>query len=998
MPAINTVLVFEHGDESLLKCQSDGPGDTIGAWDDGSWTFDEAQFASTFKMYADGVEIKNIEIIYQTKSDIEAWPHISLGVGNASQDGVVSNTLEIWIEHDYIDRDATVTFSISREVYDQGGRTNNASTLEAATNLSTYKPGGIDQYMADDCEVVFHDPLADFPLHPTAIDSLGAVDDEWADEDTIEADAISSGTNDVILSIGINMDPFTGDNPEGVVFEIGSSTSGISVVFDEDNRFRIRIGTTASSLELQENTHNVALSTLPQGFTFDMTFHILPSLGLVRIYLEGILWRTMSGGFGDWTSDQTGGVGKIVGTHFKHSGSPVANPGARVGFDITSDLKYWDDADVTIAYTGNSKDWFPMGGLTLMEQSTQQSSIATYIDAYRYQKDDFDDVLNPGSINAVPSRQFILELQSWGTTVGASAASHSAVLTKGGSVLNTDLIHQGGNYYSQANNPVAPVINGESRLRPFIVGMYDNLSPVIVDLSATSTGIQRRNILAIRHQFIVIQDRMYDIRCSDSYSSVHGQVIVHSVNDANTVRIGGMKWLDCPDRPLLLSTPTSSLNGTQDAKGITFGENSFFYSQWAGGTGALFGRGGMDADSTVQRVQIGMSLFHNSSSPSSVHSHGIYCKGWIPYLRIKGGWFPTGPGGTIKADAFTKTVIEDIVSWGHLSGATITDNGNVTEWGQSVNRDEKNGGASFSEKVFIQNSLYTDMDHYGIAMNAAIDCEVQNCIFLSDREENSFYSDYNGSSTPEAEYYSDSYRFGIFNCTIIARTGTRLQTPLTDDRTVVNALGSHSFRFRDCIHVILPGGPREMFEMEFSTVDDAESSGRITDIQFIGTRFWNQGASDFMVEGAVGSEVTYATMAAAISAVDQDIFIGCSEGEILFAGSVPTQRPMEEYWERFDYADEDEFLQAIADSWLDGWSAMPEELKIENIRRDFAERLVPTNLGEDFPGYQVLPEEPDIPTVSFSGSNATVTRPFYRQPLLIINLDEDEDLDDFPVV
>lgn len=963
MAAVNTLMVFEHGDESLLTCQLDNGG-SAGAWVDGSWSFDIDDLAEALTVYADGVAVEGVAIIKKTSpdNDIEAWPMIS-----DYDDGVTGNTIEFWIVHDLIDRDASVTFDLDADILTQGAPGNLASSGDSATNNSTYKADAADQ-LASDAEVCFYNPSTSDPVRmPRAIDSLGTPDGSWNDGDTIPGSSIPYG--ECVLTIELQFDGYdSGADYEGCVFEYGDASAGISFAFETDHRMRFRCGNTTNSIEIEERVDFPSVTYFVQGATYEVTFHVQPAANRIDLYFEGAFIERFTGTIGDWSTTSAGAVGQVNGAHFAHS-STAGIPGVRSStWDIITGLRHWDGGAPTIEFTANSKAYFPVEVKdTLFYEDLIRGETVIYDEwsKYFYAKSDFADVRAPGSVNEVNDMQFVWEWYRDSTSRGGNGnPAHGAVLLKSGVTLGLDREDHCNDYPSRNGGGILPGIDGESRVRPFVVMRYGGTDPITIDLTASNATLHRD---LMRHQYShwILEDRILDVHCSTTYSGQHGIFEIDGNETVRQTRIGGYRVQDCPLRPI--GFRADAMNGTENNYGITIGEMSIVRGQRGGSNGSLFGRGAHDPyDGGVRRVQVGRSLWHNEYDPTSSHVHNMYIKGRMPYLHIKGGWAPTGPGTVIKNDGNERSVFRDFIAWKRQNGGGFSHNGNSSLYGTSADRSEASGNAAFSRKCFWVDCVITDIDDYTMGVTASIDCEYENCVYWSNIDQNAFYVQCNGSSDQEAEGFSDSHRVGAYNCTVFMNSGIECEVPLTDDRALVDSLGAHGVYWAECLFVNFAGTARAMVRWTNDSVDDGVSLGRFEDPRFRRCHFANRGTGNFMDDGGTA----YATLSAADAGISEPMFVECNEGGVTFDDEPAATEPVIEYFTDQGYADEDAVIAAIDAAYFNGWDSLADELKIESIFTHFANIVQPTNLvtadtGGSMPGVRAVEiEEAPSPRVN----------------------------------
>jgi hypothetical protein len=797
---------------------------------------------------------------------------------------------------------------------------------------------------------------------PRAIDSLGTPDGSWADGATIPGSSIAYG--ECVLTIELEIAPYDdGADQEGCIFEYGDASAGISFAFEADNRVRFRCGNSTDSLEFEERMDNPALAHFVQGATYEVTLHIQPASGRVDLYYEGVFIKRYSGTIGDWSTSSDGAVGQVNGAHFAHS-STVGIPGTRSStWDIVTGLRYWDGGSPTIEFTANSKAFFPVEVKDAMTSESifrSESIIADEWGKYFYAKSDFADIRSPGVVFEVNDMQFVWEWYRNSSSRGGNGnPAHGAVLFKSGETLGLERKDHFDAYPSRKGRAMICGIDGESRTRPFVIMRYGGTDPITIDLTAATADSYRDLHHEFHWSYWIMEDRIFDVHCSTTYDGQHGTFTFKSNTTFRYVRVGGYRIQDCPLRPLGFSADTMS--GTEDNKHITLGEFSIVRAQRGGSNGSLFGHGRHDADGGIKFVQIGRSLFHNEYDPLSVHTHNMYIKGRIPYLHILGGWCPTGPGTVIKNDGNERSVFRDFIAWKRQNGTGASCNGNSDVFGTSIDRSEGSGDAGFSRKCFWVDCLIVDMDDYASGYTASIDCENENCIYLGEIDQEMVNIQRNGSSDQEAEGFSDTYRVGMHKCTYILGSGITCQVALTDNRALVDSLGTHGFIMSECLIVNHATSTRDMIRWQGDDVDGGVASGRFEDPRFKRCHFYNRGSGNLMDDNGTA----YASLSAAAAGISEPMFEDCNEGEVTFASEPPSSDAVLDYFSDNGYADEDAVIAAIDAAYSDGWDTLPDPLKIENIFAHFASAVRPTNLnaantGGAMPGVESGGNPPNI--------------------------------------
>lgn len=950
----NELVVYEHSDESLLSLQLMGAGETIGAWlSPDNWAFNESGFDSGFTMYADGVEVENVKVIAQTDySNPQAavlWPHIT-----DNDFGTVSNKMEIWLEHDPIDRDAVVTFDLAANVATQGGFGNAASTAQAADEqLSTYKADFLD-HIKSTATGVFLSKTGTLPKMPYLEKDLGSADHTYADAASIPGGDID-GSAPVLFAIDVNL---SGYSPEGVVFEYGDSTNGVSAIFSGD-RLYIKAGSATNSLSVDRTTNNVGFMPIESTYTIGVLAD--PVAGTLKLFLEGHEMQSDSGIMDDFTSANAGEVGGANGSYMQED--TITPEPARSGFTIESSLRVYENPTLAIGIDEtNSKDLFPLSYNTTIRDIYGGEAWESEITKYEYLRSDIADMRNPGDINYMRSIQGARGILTWRTGgSGNPTAKHCFIGLKPQETWGSDREKDSSGNNPSSNSYVYDMgVTGISKDEGVVFFRYGATGQVVHDWSASTLSTLPDLFNMRKVSFFFLEDRIIRVKGNPAKDGLGFQVSVSSTVNQNTWRVGGVYFEDTGGNALAY-VDNDSINAGSNIYGHTWGEMCFDGIGANSFRSAAVSTGGGSETGYMTRVQFGHSYYQNDYSGeggSGRQAHDIYIKGWVPYLRFKEAWhagfFPGGPGGMKKMDTHKKMVSEASVGWGHKSGGGGFQNNGTNDgvvWAATTDRSRNAG--RHNDHCCIKDFVWADCDDFLSSIACAVDCELRDGIICGpDHDALAFFRD-TGNSHTEGEYGGDSFNSGYNRVTLIGDAPVTFRMASTDDRSINNSQAHHEAYLHRCL-IISTNGPAinlESWTDDTQTYALAAAAGRVESFRISKTH----------IEGTTAENDTehadFASAKLALTDPDGDVIESTVTSGTTTLVNVSNKQGdlLLEYMTAIGYTYATA-ATAIKAAWAAGWDTVPTGLGVREIIAGVAARVTPTNLdpadyGGELPGY-----------------------------------------------
>jgi hypothetical protein len=999
----NTLNVKACADESIVRLQledSNEPSD-IGAWVQGSWAeASRTAFLDNFSLFQNGNPVTVHRIIAQStdKADepnaADLWPHIT--DINKGEDNTIGNKIEYWIEHAPIDRDATVTWSITKGVVEQGALSNFACTAQAAdSNRSLFKVSGtailpVHHCIAPDANVVFVDPDdGTVPKFPNFTAELGTPTHVYDDLDTIPSADID-GTQNGVFEIDLEI---TAANPRGIVFEIGDDTVGASLIFTTGNRPRIT-AKSATVTAVREGSNSSDLTRWPTTATNLTILCEIRTNGQLRLFLEGRVLH--SGGNTPFATTWSGSTdGKVGGAEGDYAGSGGSGAPTRSGFNVNQVRYYANKVVTTPVIDSNSKDWYPTGRFAPAGWASISTPIADQINQYIHTASDIPNLENPGSIHKVKYARLAHELIKGQDNLSSNASSNgpknAAIALKGGTTLGADVRDKPASMHITLGfRPYVETFAGESVAKPFVLfgwkpsGSWGPSDIIQVDMTSTAfngagflnwtpTGTDgRTNFL--------IQDRLFHVTGLPSQVSKADAMRFQNNLPASNFYIGGMRFDNWPGRGHQIQVVGSNPSG--DNSGRVFGEmcwNSLGEFEFRS---ASLAKGGITESGNYTDITFQKSFYKNAYDPSDVQTHGMgYWKGVTPYMHIKGGWIGAGPGIMFKNDLNHHMIIEDLVGWKARVGLDFGNNGSTLAGlgGTATNRDEWNG--TKPTRVVYQNCLISDLQDYTLAMVNPAHCEMRDFVAFSKSSVVSLrYDRKTSTSSGTGQDGGDGWYSGLYRGTIVSNARIEYRVALTDDRSLAGSIGSHNYYISRCLLVFTGSNGRMDFGQEgtLTTAAAAEAAGRNTNYRIRNCHFDFHGTTGDKVRDGANTYTDFDTAKAAVNS--GDTFVNCEAGSVTFTTAVSkstSDDPLLQYFVANGYADYDAVEAAIVDSWAAGWDTVPAPLKTENIIGHFRTALQPTNLdaadyGGDLPGIQSLTAPVAAPTVT-TPTSASIT-------------------------
>ena len=975
--------VYEHGDESLVRFQLNGGA---GAWLDRAFSFNSGLFSSSFKIFADGIEVDNIEIIAEStpQSDnpnaADLWPHIS-----DDDYGTVGNYIEIWVKHDIIEYGATVTWSCAADVLTQGGFGSGSASLEAAkTQASTYLPN-FEDYIDSAARGIFLSSSGTSPKLPYLEKDLPSPDYTYANDSDINGTEIN-GTVNGLFCIDVTFD----QGATGTIFEIGDSLNGISVFLD-DGSIVVKAGDSVDSVTLSRTIGTTGFLPLEQRFILGI--YVDKDAGDLTLYVEGSAIITESGTIGTYASEGSsssdGHVGGVSGDFISEE-NPSQAP-TQEGITIHTSLRYYEDPTLAIGIDViNSSDYFSHGYNTTARDLYEGEPWESELTKYEYTASDFADIRNPGVINELSSIQAARGLSSW-VTGGFSLATKNVFWAfKSGDTWTNSNDHLSSTNVTDSGHVLDSNCTGTGVTTGVIYMRYGGTDLVTFDWSAHPTGTGGMpGVLSLREKsYVFVEDRVFKfIGNGETDSEFDGGGINITCNGSDiqmhTYRIGGI-WFKNTASTAISYISNGSIENDSNVGGHTWGEMCFdsVGENWF--RNACFVTGS-DQYGNLQRVQLGKSYFDIGwAGATQDQAHGAYSKGYVPYLRIKGGWTPPGPGAAWKMDSAGLAVIEDFVSVFHTP-LGFHNNGEISAPGEPWEEvtDRSKGAGRHGKHVCFQDFVAGNIDIWAMDMCGAVNCEARRGILLGpndnlmgfwrDNTTSSNNSTTGGGSDKWGNYAGDNWNSGYQELTTVGNTGMQIRLPWSDDRANSTHAGGSHYCYINKTLSITNGNPvvecnswNDPYEQ---TYIEAAAAGRITDFIIAKSHLSGSFEENGVDIGNLAVAKTIFEDAGVSMLKDTN-----QEGSVTLFDADPTEDIMLEYLIANGYASYTEFEDAIVSSWEGGWDTVPSELQTENMRNNIFAMVTPTNLDEaDYggvmPGYQIETNAPFIQSITIEDSN-----------------------------
>lgn len=955
----NQLIVYGHGNESLVEVTLNSGSS---AWVEGSYVFDQALFATGFKIFADGIEVENIEIKALTydrtlnPQSAELWPHISY-----DKTGIVGNKIQFWVKHDMIELDQAITWNWDKDIVTQGAfDSGDIVGVSADFQYSTYVPEITDRLQADAKGMFLSHDDGTLPKLPYLERNLGVADQTYADLATIPFAQVNANSSALFcIDIELLDDTIT---PEGILFEVGDSSAGFSVIFSGGNLI-VKAGDSTTNFTLTSTSGSIGEITYNRNITIGIH---LNGVSGIDYYIEGCKIRSQAGDVSGWISAaQDGSVGQANGDYMNSDGIPSIP--ARANITLHSGVRFYENPtlDIDIDVT-NSKEWFQISSnFTVLEVYNGQPWESDYTD-YIYAASDFADIRNPGVINESKSIQFARDMMSNSTSGFTISSVHSFIAYKSGEVWGTtDNDKSNDRQWRAGGSILITTAEGESRTRGHVVFRYGGSSLISFDWSGFSTSIGLPGAKSLIRSWDYIEDRIFKF-IGNNVSDGLGITISGSAESIKEINIGGI-WFQNIAGNAIKYVQTNEVTTRGAWRDHTWGEMNFDNIGQQGSRSACISTGSTEENGHFVRFQLGKSYYkngYNLGGFNNTQAHSVYIKGWIPYMSILGGWHGAGPGGLYKMDSHENSIVEDFIGWSHKGGGGFHNNGTVSgvRWQPTSDRSER-AGRHNSRSVF-QNFIIANGDDWPIDTSSIINCEARFGILTSTIDQVSLFFKDGGTSNKEGEYGGDSYNSGFVEMTVSGANGVILRLASTDDRSINNSQAMHNCYLHNCLIMTGDGITGEALQIDAWTTNElyTESAlaGRVTDFRV--TRSHIAGV-------ILEDDVAFADIdAAKLSLTDAN---GNVLGTDVTQGSVDTTLQTDallDYFVSNGYADYDAVELAIANSWLAGWDNMSSNLKTDVVIEAVATRLRPTNLNEAtydgiIPGYQEIISDTTSPTI-----------------------------------
>jgi len=981
----NQLTVYGHGNESLVEVTLNSGS---AAWVEGSYEFNQALFATGFQIFADAVEVGNIEIKALTydrnlnPQSAELWPHIT-----NDKTGEIGNKIQFWIKHDMIELGQTVTWNWDKDIVTQGAF-DSGDVVGAIADFqgSTYVPDIVDRLQGDAEGMFLSHDNGTLPKLPYLERNLGSADQTYADLASIPFGDVNANAN-ALFCIDVEFTDGS-DSPEGMLFEIGDSDDGVSAIFS-DGDLIVKAGDSTTSFTLTGQASSIG--EMPHLREITIGIHLNGATG-IDLYVEGCKVRSQAGDISGWIGASTNGsVGQESGDYMNSDGFPSVP--SRANLTLHSGLRFYENPTLDIDIDEvNSKEWFQIGTtFTVLECYDGQPWESEYT-KYIYTASDFADIRNPGVINESKSIQFARDMMMMSTSGFTTRSVHSFIAYKSGETWGTtDNDKAKDRQWNAGGGVLINTAKGESLTRGHVVFRYGGTSLISFDWSGASTSVAMPQFKDKTQSWDFVEDRIFKF-IGNNISDGGGINIQGSIDSVKQINIGGI-WFQNTAANSIIYTQLDQITTRGNWHDHTWGEMNFDNIGQQGSRSACFSTAGTNENEHVTRIQLGKSYYkngYNLGGFSNQQAHSAYIKGWIPYMSILGGWHGAGPGGMYKMDSHKNSIVEDFIGWEHKGTVGLHNNGTNTgvRWSPVENRSIR-AGRHNSRSVF-QNFLGAQSDDWAIDTSSIVNCETRYGILTGTIDQTGLFLKDVGTSNKEGEYGGDSYNSGFVEMTIAGASEVSLRLASTDDRSLSNAQAMHNCYIHNCLMTIGDGLTSEALNINAWTTNElyteAAIAGRVTDFRITRSHIAGKILED---------SVEFADIASArLSLTD-------ANGDVLGAdvtnGAVDTTLETDAlltYFTDEGYADYDAVELAIANAWLGGWDSIANNLKTEVVMEAVATSLRPTNLNEATyggltPGYQPLGSDltaPELLSATIDDSNHDQIILAFNEPVAGTNL------------
>ena len=952
--------VWGDGTDAILKLRRVVNGNTFGAWSESGWSWSEdpSDLIKGITITQDGANV-NVKRLRRQSTPKSLNPNAAILDPHVSDEnfGVTGNWLEMsLVLEEPILQGSTVRWSINEGIFTESGGGNTAIDNQYANlNNSLYKTNFVEDRIQNNAKVVYISKNGTLPKLPDLEAGL-TTDFVYTEGSSIDPADFNSDAN-VLFVLQANIEA----TAEGLVFEIGDNDYGV-FCYTDGSQLTFAAGSSLDREVKTFSTNATSSNIVPRedysGTETVLGFHI--NGNTFDLYWEGVLIdsSTVNGvSMGSWTGASAIGSFSATADGGYFYSDVQGSLASETGLTRT-ELRVYSNPDLS-GITLGSKDWYNPPNILRPRDIYFGKSWETEYTRYLYNGLDYANPQTPGSVDNVCGTPefgyFILQdTNEFGFNL---PDMHFCVLYEAGQTWTYGVD-------TRYRTPIRLSTLGTSRERPVVYGGYSGDGLVTFDCSsyaAEGTDVE---------EYVFIEPGRFKIIGSGTETE---SCLGFAAQDGASVKdfwIGGMHFKDWGTSGISIVQYDEST--TADAGNLgngVFGVMCYENISIDNSRGSCFSVAGPNGAAAMNKLKHHKSYWgcgYSAGGFSNQQAHGMYIKGWVPYLFIEGGWIPSGPGGQAKLDTNKDLVLEDVVGWDHKGTFGFHNNGSTTDsvWGFGTDRTIRQG--RHGDRVLVQDFVASRSEDFTGRIVSHVHSECRRGIFTSVTDNRGLFFGYNGTSIPVAEAGGDSWYSGWSHITTLLSAKSSIQIPWSNDRTQDRTYGVH-YGYLNRALMVKHDQNDTVFELENAgessdlSYNEHHDAGHITSFKINNSNF---GGVLNDVEEVV---ITISGISSGWTAGGGVIDAYTTNEGVTFADATlangTTIDPLLEYFTTdLGYADYGAVAEEIVNAWNGvDWSGLTAGLQTETIRRAMAAKMRPTNLttsnyeNSQLPGY-VLPQ------------------------------------------